>query len=154
MIPDGIAGVSVLAKTRVTFGLVLLTLFEFFTAMYVYGARGKKRFGKTVLTLHRVGGYIFLFYWVWPILVGADLLTRLSRYQDGWSFDGPRFYHAFLGVAVLLLLLLKILFVRFYPQFRTSARWLGIVITIGALTTWVISGWFWLCMMGGAEVGG
>jgi hypothetical protein len=86
------------------------------------------------------------------MVVGFDLLTRLSRYEDGWQFDGPRFYHAFLAVTVLLLLLLKIFFVRLYKNYRTSSRWLGIIITLVATLTWVISGGFWLAMMGGRSV--
>ena len=145
-------GVSVLTKTHVTFGLVVLALFEFITAMYVYGRKGGKAHSKLVLTLHRVGGYVFLVYWLWPMIVGGSLLTNLSRYTDGWQFDGPRFYHAFLGVTVFILLLLKIVFIRFYQNFRPSARWLGIIITAGAIITWLISGAFWLCMMGGRTV--
>jgi len=144
--------VSVLTKTYVTTGLVILALFEFITAMYVYGRKGSKAHSKLVLTMHRAGGYIFLVYWLWPMIVGTDLLSRLSRYEDGWQFDGPRFYHAFLGVTVFILLLLKIVFVRFYQNFRTSARLLGIMITAGAIITWLISGAFWLFMMGGRTV--
>ncbi len=147
-------GISVKTKTFVTIGLVVLALFEFVTAMYVYGRKGKKKNPKLVLTMHRVGGYIFLVYWLWPMIVGADLLGRLSRYEDGWQFDGPRFYHAFLGVTVFALLLLKIAFVRFYTNFRPSARWLGIVISVGAVVTWLIAGAFWLFMMGGRSVPG
>lgn len=147
------SGVSVRTKTYMTVGLVVLALFEFFTAMYVYGRKGQKTHTKLMLTLHRIGGYVFLVYWLWPIAVGLDLLTRLSRYQDGWNFDGPRFYHAFLGVLVLLLLLLKIAFVRFYTQYRQFARLLGFIITVSAIVTWLIAGWFWLAMMGTANVG-
>jgi hypothetical protein len=35
-----VQNVSVLTKTYVTLGLVVLTLFEFLTAMYVYGRKG------------------------------------------------------------------------------------------------------------------
>ena len=144
--------VSVLTKTYVTLGLVVLALLEFITAMYVYGSKGSKAHSKLVLTLHRIGGYIFLVYWLWPMIVGANLLTRLSRYEDGWQFDGPRFYHAFLGVTVFVMLLLKITFVRFYTNFRSSARLLGILISVGAVITWIIAGAFWLFMMGGRTI--
>jgi len=152
MILAVVNNVSVLTKTYVTSGLVVLALFEFVTAMYVYGRKGEKPHAKTVLTMHRVGGYLFTLYWVWPMVVGTDLLARLSRYEDGWRFDGPRFYHAFLAVAVFVMLLLKISFVRFYQNFRGSARLLGILISAGAVVTWLIAGWFWLCMMGGRAV--
>lgn len=144
--------VSVLTKTYVTIGLVVLAVFEFITAMYVFGHKGKKSHLKLVLALHRIGGYVFLIYWIWPMVVGLDLLTRLSRYSDGWQFNGPRFYHAFLGVTVFLLLLLKIIFIRIYQNFRTSSRWLGIIISVLAVITWVIAGGFWLAMMGGRAV--
>jgi len=147
-----VENVSVLTKTYVTFGLVILALFEFITAMYVFGRKGDKAHAKLLLNLHRIGGYVFAVYWLWPMLVGADLLGRLSRYEDGWQFDGPRFYHAFLGVTVFAMLVLKIVFVRFYTNFRTWARTLGILIAAGAVITWLIAGWFWLCMMGGRTV--
>lgn len=144
--------VSVLTKTYVTFGLVVLALFEFITAMYVFGRKGEKPHGKLVLTVHRIGGYVFGIYWLWPMIVGFDLLTRLSRYEDGWQFHGPRFFHAFLGVTVFVMLVLKIVFVRFYTNFRPLARPLGILISAGTVIIWLIAGWFWLCMMGGRTV--
>lgn len=145
-------GVSIQTKTYVTVGLVFLALFEFCTAMYLFGRKGRKAGAKWVLRLHRWGGYAFLLYWLWPMIVGLDLLGRLSRYDTGWTFDGPRFYHAFLGVVVFLLLLLKISFVRLYPQYRQQARPLGILITLGAITTWIIAGWFWLAMMASPQL--
>jgi hypothetical protein len=55
-------------------------------------------------------------------------------------------------VTVFVLLILKIAFVRFYPNFRPSARWLGIIISVAAVITWLIAGWFWLGMMGGRSL--
>ena len=144
--------VSVLTKTYVTLGLVVLALFEFITAMHVYGNKGHKPHAKLILTLHRVGGYIFGVYLFWPIIVGISLLARLSRYSEDWNFDGPRFFHAMLGVTVFIMLLLKIVFVQFYQNFRPFARLLGIMISCAIIVTWLIAGGFWLCMMGGRTV--
>jgi hypothetical protein len=152
MIVALVDNVSVLTKTYVTLGLVALALFEFVSAMYVFGRKGSKAHMKSMLLMHRIGGYVFLIYWLWPMIVGLDLLGRLSRYSDGWQFDGPRFYHAFLGVTVFILLLLKIAFVRFYGNFRPSARWLGIIISLIAVATWLVAGGFWLAMMGGRSL--
>ena len=149
----GIVGsVSILTKTYVTAGLAVLALFEFFTAMYIFGRKGAKAHMKTVLLIHRIGGYVFLIAWLWPMFVGANLLARLSRYEDGWQFDGPRFFHAMLGVTAFLLLLLKVSFVRVYQSYRPSARLLGISISFIAVLTWLIAGWFWLSMMGGVNL--
>ncbi len=146
------SSVSVLTKTWVTLPLAVLAVFEFITAMYIFGGKGPKPHMKTVLTVHRVGGYIFGVCWLWPIIVGLDLLGRLSRYSEGWTFDGNRFFHAGLGVTVFVLLVLKIAFVRFYPNYRPSARLLGLIITAGAVITWIIAGGFWLAMMGGRSL--
>ncbi len=146
--------VGVQTKTYVTLGLVILALFEFVTAMHIFGQKGAKKHMKLILTLHRMGGYVFLLFWLWPMLVGLDLLSRLSQYGDGWRFDGARFYHAFLGVTVFVVLVLKIAFVRFYQNFRPSARLLGILISAGAVITWLIAGAFWLAMMGSRSVPG
>ncbi len=154
MILAVVHNVGVLTKTYVTLGLVALTLFEFVTAMHIFGVKGAKAHMKLILQLHRIGGYVFLVFWLWPMLVGLDLLSRLSQYGDGWRFDGPRFYHAFLGVTVFLLLALKIVFVRVYQNFRPQARLLGILISVGAVVTWLIAGGFWLAMMGSRAVPG
>ena len=147
-----VKNVSIETKTWVTLGLGVLALFELFTAMHVFGQKGSKWRASLVLSVHRIGGYVFLVGWLWPILVGSDLLGRLSRYGEAWRFDGRLFFHAFLGVTVFLLLLLKVSFVRFYPAFRPWARLLGFMISVGAVVTWLIAGWFWLSIMGGRVV--
>ena len=156
-----ILATNIETKTWVTLGLVILALFEFWTAMHVVGRRGPKKHAKLALRLHRIFGYIFLVYWLWPIFVGLDLMNKLSERTvggdlaggmadsaTGWHMDSRVFYHALLGVAVLLLLLLKICFVRVYTAYRLQARLLGIIITLLAITTWLIAGWFYLGMMG------
>jgi hypothetical protein len=80
------------------------------------------------------------------------ILGRLSRYSEGWQFDGARFYHAFLGVVIFLILLLKISFVCFYQTYRPSAKLLGLFISVGTVVTWLIAGAFWLAMMGGRSL--
>lgn len=152
MILDNIQNVSVLTKTYVTMGLAVLAIFEFITAMYVYGRKGDRPHLKLVLTMHRVGGYLFAVYLLWPIVVGTSLLARLSRYTYDWQFDGPRFFHAMLGVCVLVMFLLKIAFVRFFQNFRPNARLLGILISVTVVIIWIIAGGFWLFMMGGRTV--
>lgn len=156
----GIFTVSAEAKLYVTMGLVVLALYEFWSAMYVYGRKepGKKNV-KQILSSHRMVGYVFLIYWLWPILVGLGLINQLSevpgaawRVEPGDGrplyMDARVFYHALLGTVVLLLLLLKIGFVRIWTNYRTHARMLGIIIFLGALVTWIISGLYWMMMFG------
>ena len=87
-------------------------------------------------------------------LPASDLLARLSEEGTGWQMDARVFHHAFLGVVVLLLLLLKISFIRLYRNYRRHSRLLGFLIFMGTLTTWIIAGWFWLAMFGTPTVDG
>lgn len=135
-------------KLYVTLGLVVLALLEFWTAMYVYGRKSDKKHAKLMLRLHRIGGYIFLAWWIWPMWVGLTLLRNQFETVTGYQFDGPRFYHALLAVAVFILLLLKVGFVRLWQQFRMQARLLGFIVTVGTLTIWTVAGLFWLFMIG------
>ena len=157
-----LADVGVQTKTYVTLVLVGLAVVEFFTAMYVFGRKGEKNFTKGVLTTHRILGYAFLVFWLWPMFVGLDMLHDMygigaaattqsaDAATSAWrSFNGARFYHAALAVLVLILLVLKVLFVRVYTNYRPSARLLGILITVGAVLIWMMTGWFWLAAMGG-----
>jgi len=141
-------GVSVLTKTYVTLALVGLAIFEFWTAMYLFGQKGPKAGAKWALRLHRIGGYCFLIGWLWPIFVGLDLLERLAKAGPNYQMSPRVFTHALLAVVVLLLLLLKIAFVRVYKNYRMQARLLGFLITLATLTIWLIAGWFWLHIMG------
>ena len=145
-------GVSVLTKTYVTLFLLGLAVFEFWTAMHVFGRKGPRWGVKTMMRLHRTLGYVFLVGWLWPIFVGFGLLERLSEQATGWQMDARVFFHAFMGVAVLLLLLLKIGFVRIWDAYRPHARTLGITIFLLTALTWIVAGWFWLQMMGGPVV--
>ena len=139
-------------KIYIGLGLVILALFEFFTAMYLFGNKPKsgapKKHLKLALRLHRIFGYVFLIVMVWLMWLGAVILRRLSESGTGYQFHGPRFFHAFLAVVLLLVLLLKISFVRMYKNYRLQARLLGFILSVGTVATWLIAGWFYLIMMG------
>jgi hypothetical protein len=156
----GIFTVSAETKLYATIGLVVLALYEFWSAMYVYGRKepGKKHV-RLVTSSHRLLGYIFLVYWLWPVFAGLGLISQLSevagaawRVEPGDGrplyMDARVFYHALLGTVVLLLLLLKIAFVRIWTNYRKHARMLGIIIFLAAVVTWIISGLYWMMMFG------
>lgn len=159
---------DLMTKTQMTFGLMILALFEFATAMYIYGIKGKKWKPKLVLAAHRIGGYVFLLWFLWPMIVGLQLLARLNpglaaeplasgTHRDpatGWQMDARVFTHAFLAVAVFVLLLVKVLYVRVFQQFRIQARWIGTFAATGTVVVWVIAGWFWLAMLSGSYAPG
>ena len=135
-------------KTWIALGLVILALLEFFTAMYVYGRKGPKKYGKLMLTIHRITGYVFLLYFIWVIYIGVVLYERLAGPGTGWEMDARIFGHALLAVLLIMLLLLKISFVRIYTNFRPYAPMLGIVLSVGTILVWLVAGWFWLISLG------
>ena len=144
------------AKIYIGLVLVILALIEFSTAMYLFGTKPSKdsphRFGKLAIRAHRILGYVFLVVFAWLIYMGVVIFGRLSASGTGYQFDGARFHHALLAVVMFLVLLLKIGFIRIWRNYRSQARLLGFIVTIGTLTIWLISGWFYMIMMGGWTV--
>ena len=135
-----------LTKTYVSLGLVILALFNFWTAMRVFGSNNPSPHAKLFMQLHRIGGYLFLLYFVWISWVCFDLMLRLSK--AGKPLDIRGFYHGFMAFALFGLLLLKISFIRLYRKFQPSAKMLGIILSVGTLVIWAISGGMFLILMG------
>ncbi|MBM4033322.1 MAG: hypothetical protein FJ291_16285 [Planctomycetes bacterium] len=140
-------------KTYVALGFVALALFEFLTAMRVFGVKGEPtRHARLLMQLHRVGGYVFLCYALFLAWIGYDMM---GRYFAGGSyaarFDARVFTHAFLALSLIAVLLLKIAFVRLYRAYRSYAPLLGIIMSAVALVIWFIAGWMFLAIMGGTK---
>jgi hypothetical protein len=141
-------------KTWLALGFVVLGLFEFWTAMRVFGSKGKPgKHNRLLLRLHRIGGYLFLVYGIALSWLG---LSMLETYHAGGHYDfGPREYsHAFLAVCLLVLLLLKIAFIRFYRRYRPYVPLLGIIVAAMAVVIWVVAGLMFWFKMGGSQVVG
>jgi hypothetical protein len=134
-----------LTKTYVSLGLVVLALFEFITAMYVYGKKPPRPHGRAVMRIHRIGGYVFLVYFVWISWVCVDLMGRLA--QAGQPLDVRGFGHGFFAMALFAVLMIKISFARFYRRFLTSIPTLGIIVASGTLVLWGIAGWMFLILL-------
>jgi hypothetical protein len=134
-----------LTKTYFALVLVFLALFEFITAMYVYGKKPPRPNGKLVMRIHRIGGYVFLAYFAWISWVCVDLMGRLA--QAGQPLDVRGFYHGFLAMALFAILLLKISFARFYRRYISHIPALGMIVAAGTLVLWGIAGWMFLILM-------
>ncbi|MFC1863351.1 hypothetical protein ACFL1Z_05290 [Thermodesulfobacteriota bacterium] len=129
-----------LTKTYVSFGLVILALFEFWAAMQVFGGAGKPGpHTRLFLRLHRIVGYIFLIYFAWISWVCLDLMQRLA--------DARGTIHGALAILLFLVLLLKLSFARIYKKYRPYAPLLGIILAIGTLALWGIAGMMFLFLV-------
>jgi hypothetical protein len=139
--------VDPLTKTWFSLGLVPLALFNFWAAMRVFGKKPPITHAKLFMRLHRIGGYVFLFYWVVVSWICFDLMGRLAR--AGRPLDVRGFYHGMLAFTLFFLLLLKISFIRFYRRFQPQgAITIGIILTIGTLVVWSIAGLMFLILLG------
>ena len=128
-----------LTKTYISFGLVVLAIFEFWAAMQIFGRAGKPGpHARLVLRLHRIAGYIFLVYFAWISWACLDLMERLA--EAGKGIDARGTIHGALAILLFLILILKLSFVRIYKKYRPYAPLLGIILAIGTLALWGIAG--------------
>lgn len=150
--PTEAVDVSLQAKTYLGLGLALLAVFEYWTAMRVAAVRGERPPRPRVLMImHRTGGYVFLVYALGLAWVGFDMLRRFSAI-GGYDFGPREFTHAVLAIWLMLLLALKISFVRYFNKYKTYVPLLGVAVVLLALAVWLVAGWMHLAMMGGAKV--
>ncbi len=134
-----------LTKTYFALGLVFLALFEFITAMSVYGKKPPRPNGRIIMRLHRIGGYSFLLYFIWISWVCVDLMGRLA--MAGKPLDARGFYHGFFAMVLFVILLLKISFVRFYRRYVPAVPALGVLVAAGTVVLWGIAGWMFLILL-------
>ncbi len=131
--------------------LLVVALFEFWTAMQVLGK--KSAHSKLMLRLHRIGGYVFLLMLFALYWIGLGMLGRFSNIGS-WDFDTRKFTHAGLATLLIVVLLVKLAVVRVYRNFRQMAKPLGFVLTIGTVVLWAIAAWFYWAILGGVKPAG
>ena len=138
------------AKTYVAFGLVILALFEFFTAMRVFGRTGPKTRARLSMRLHRGFGYVFVVYFAWISWVCFDMMERLST-AGGYSLDARGVWHGALAFTLFGILLLKISFARSFGKYRPYAPLLGMILVVGTFVLWGVAGWMFLWLVTGTQ---
>ncbi len=138
-----------LTKTYISLGLVVLALFELWSALSVFGDKQERASNpKLLLRLHRIAGYVFGVYFIWISWVCVNLMKKL--YEAGnYALDVRNFSHGALAIALILILGLKIAFIRRYRNYRPYVPLLGIILATGTILLWCISGWMYLIITGG-----
>lgn len=133
-----------LTKTYVSLGLVALALFELWSAMSVFGDKKERASNpRLLLRLHRIAGYFFGVYFIWISWVCVSLMEKLYA-AGNYALDARNFGHGALAMALVLILGLKIAFIRRYRNYRPYVPLLGIILATGTLLLWGISGWMYL----------
>jgi len=114
-----------LIKSFLSLVLLLLTLLAMFTMFEVLG-RTEKRFNvSTLIRIHRLNGKI---YFALYLIIAYFCLDFILETKADLS---PRAtFHGLFALAVIVLLLLKVSFVRIYRQFYGYVKIIGILIAL------------------------
>jgi hypothetical protein len=134
-----------MAKTWISLGMIVLGMLEFWLAMKVFGKKPPSPKAKVLLKVHRVLGYVFLAYLIWVVVIGLMLANIFS--QSGAVFDSRVVLHIALAMIVFIVLVLKILFIRAYRQYRPVVPALGIIVVGGSVFIWMIAGLMFLVII-------
>jgi hypothetical protein len=137
--------VNPLTKTYLALGLVVLAIFEYWAGMQVFGRMQPHPKARLFMRLHRIGGYAFLVYYIWISWVCIELMGSLA--EAGKALDVRGFFHGFLAMALFVVLLVKISFVRAYRKYVRLVPPLGMIVSAGTLVLWGIAGWMFLILM-------
>lgn len=135
-----------ITKTYLALILVFLAVFEFWAAMRLFGKKGSpSKHARLILSLHRIGGYIFLVFFIYISWVCVDMMDRLA--DAGKQFDSRAFIHGFFAMCLFAALLVKISFIRMYRNYRPYVPVLGIGLSAGTLVLWAFAGWLFLVIL-------
>jgi len=114
-----------LIKSLLSLVLLTLTLFAMFTMFEVFGRADKKYNIEKLKIIHRFNGKVyFLLY----IIIAYFCLDFILKTKAEPSLRAT--FHSVFALAVLVLLCLKVSFVRIYRQFYGQVKTIGIVIAL------------------------
>ncbi|MDH4231784.1 MAG: cytochrome c [Nitrospirota bacterium] len=133
-------------KSLLSLVIVFSALVAMFTMFEIFG-RSEKRFNSEKLKkTHRLNGIIFLAFAVAIAFLCLDFIVKTK------AEPSPRAaLHGVFALAVFILLMLKIAFVRFYRQFYGQVQTLGLLIALLTLGMVGTSGGYYLLVRGFAK---
>lgn len=114
-----------LIKSLLSILLLALTLFAMFTMFEVFG-RSEKRFDiERLKKLHRLNGKVYFFLYV---IIAYFCLEFILNTKAELSPRGA--FHSIFALTIIILLLLKVSFIRIYRQFYNQAKTIGLLIAL------------------------
>jgi cytochrome c1 len=130
-------------KSLLSIVIVFLAFIAMFTMFEIFG-RTEKRFNSEKLRkIHRLNGFIFGALAVAIAFLCLDFIVKTK------TEPSPRAaLHAVFALAVFVLLMLKIAFVRFYRQFYGKVQTLGLLIALLTFGMVGTSGGYYLLVAG------
>lgn len=121
---------ALLLKSYVSLILIVFVFISTFTMLEIIG-RKESRFNLDMLRkIHRVNGIFFLLLY---LLIAYLCLSFIFNTKLELSPRGA--FHSIFAVSIIVLLIFKIAFVKYYPKFYEYAKILGIMTAIITLLT-------------------
>jgi hypothetical protein len=121
-----------LMKSLLSIILFVLALLAMLTMFEVFGKNGKRFDAEKLKKTHRVNGIVYALFYLFIAYFCLDFIVGTK------AEPSPRAaLHSVFALSVIILLALKVSFVRFYRQFYNQAKVIGIFI---ALLTFVMVG--------------
>jgi mono/diheme cytochrome c family protein len=114
-----------LLKSLLSFFVIILTCVAMFTMFEVFGRQEKKYNVASLKKIHRINGYIFLFFFLFVSYLCIDFIVNTKA-----DLPPRSAIHATLGLAIFILLFLKIIFVRFYKLYYNKVQVQGLLIAV------------------------
>ncbi|GAB4483433.1 MAG: hypothetical protein OHK006_04360 [Thermodesulfovibrionales bacterium] len=126
-------------KSLLSLALLVLSGIAVYTMFEVFGRQAKRFSADALKRIHRLNGflYIALFLAVSWLCVGYIAATRAE-------LSSRASLHVVLGISIVMLICLKVLFVRFYRKYYAYAQAVGVLIAVLTFVTTGISAGYYL----------
>lgn len=112
-------------KLILSISLVLSSLIGIYTMFEIFGKTERRKSMELLKKIHRLNGRVFFMIF----LIGAGFCLYLLS-QSKAELTPRASIHAFSAVAIFLLFSLKIAFVKYYRQFYSYGKLIGVVIAL------------------------
>jgi mono/diheme cytochrome c family protein len=130
-------------KSLLSLPLLLMALLAIYTMFEVFGRKEKRHQISKLKTIHRWNGYAFLLLFLVIAYLCIDLLIATRRILDARAT-----FHVIFAIAIFLLLLVKISYIRLYTLFYPQVKAFGLGIALLAITLIAITGGYHFTVSG------
>lgn len=129
----------ILLKSLISIVFVLSAMIAMFTMFEVFGRKESKYNIAALKKIHKINGIIFFL-----ICLAISCLCLYFIFNTKAELSPRGAFHSVLALSLILLLIIKISFIKFYTEFYKYVKGLGITIIVIALLTFGTSAGYYL----------
>lgn len=112
-------------KLSISICLIILSLIASYTMLEIFGKTDRRKNMDILKKIHRINGRLFFIIF----FVGAIACIYMLS-QTKAELTPRATIHAFSGLAIFLLFSIKIAFIKYYRQFYSYAKLLGVIVVL------------------------